>query len=308
MTGQEIATRSNSRNMRGLLKSPELTFLMEAHNGLSARIVESTGFAGIWASGLSISTAMGLRDNNELSWSQLLELLEHMVDQVSIPILVDADTGFGGFNNARRFARKAERLGISGICIEDKLYPKKNSFVGERQPLAEVAEFCGRIRACKDVQVDDEFCVVARIEALVSGYDLNEALDRAYAYEDAAADAILIHSKKKTADQILEFARKWQGNSPLVIVPTTYSNTPTDRFREAGISTLIWANQNIRAAMEAMQTICKKIFEQQTVHQVEREIATIPEIFRLLDYDELDAAEQRYLEPDPAASPRRVAS
>jgi hypothetical protein len=121
---------------------------MEAHNGLSARIVEEAGFKGIWASGLSISAAMGVRDNNEASWTQVLETVEFMSYAVSIPILLDGDTGFGNFNNVRRLVRKLEQRGVAALCIEDKLFPKTNSFInGERQPLADLEEFAGKIKA-----------------------------------------------------------------------------------------------------------------------------------------------------------------
>ena len=117
--------------LRQLLLSPDLSFLMEAHNGLSAKIVEEAGFQGIWASGLSISASLGVRDNNEASWTQVLEVLEFMADATSIPMLVDGDTGFGNFNNVRRLVRKLCDRGVAGVCIEDKLFPKTNSFIGE---------------------------------------------------------------------------------------------------------------------------------------------------------------------------------
>jgi phosphoenolpyruvate phosphomutase len=161
---------------RRQLASIELSFLMEAHNALSAKIVERTGFQGIWASGLSISTALGLRDANEASWTQVLDVLEFMSDVTSIPILVDGDTGYGNFNSIRRLVKKLCQRHIAGVCIEDKLFPKMNSFIGERQPLAEINEFCGRIRAGKDSQLDDDFSVVARIEALIAGHGVDEAL------------------------------------------------------------------------------------------------------------------------------------
>ena len=136
-----------------LLNSPQIEFLMEAHNGISARIVEEAGFKGIWGSGLCISAAMGVRDNNEASWTQVLEVLEFMSDATTIPILVDADTGYGNFNNARRLVRKLEQRSVAAMCIEDKLFPKTNSFIkGELQPLADVGEFCGKIKAVKDTQ------------------------------------------------------------------------------------------------------------------------------------------------------------
>src|SRR6266481_6149345 len=134
--GKEEETMRNTRKttqLRRLIQSPELSFLMEAHNGLSAKLVEEAGFAGIWASGLSISAALGLRDNNEASWTQVLDVLEYMADATSLPILVDGDTGYGNFNNVRRLVRKLCQRGIAGVCIEDKLFPKTNSFIGEAQ-------------------------------------------------------------------------------------------------------------------------------------------------------------------------------
>ncbi len=135
---------------------------MEAHDGISARIVEEAGFKGVWGSGLCISAAMGVRDNNEASWTQVLDVLEFMSDASSIPILLDADTGYGNFNNVRRLVRKLEQRGVAAMCIEDKLFPKTNSFInGEQQPLADMDEFCGKIKAAKDTQQDADFCVVA---------------------------------------------------------------------------------------------------------------------------------------------------
>ncbi len=134
--------------LKNMLQSPELEFLMEAHNGLSAKIVEEAGFKGVWASGLSMSAAMGVRDNNEASWTQVLEVVEFMSDATTIPILIDGDTGYGNFNNMRRLVKKLEQRNIAGVCVEDKLFPKTNSFIrGDQQPLADIEEFSGKIKA-----------------------------------------------------------------------------------------------------------------------------------------------------------------
>jgi phosphoenolpyruvate phosphomutase len=179
--GMAFAPRSRASALREELLSPRLSFLMEAHDGLSAKIVEEAGFRGIWASGLAISAALGVRDSNEASWTQVLEVLEFMSDATTIPILVDGDTGYGNFNNMRRLVRKLCQRQIAGVCIEDKLFPKTNSFIGEGQPLADIDEFCGKIKAGKDSQTDPDFSIVARIEALISGWGLDEALRRAAA-------------------------------------------------------------------------------------------------------------------------------
>ena len=296
--GAKPVTVSRAAKLRQMLHSAELEFLMEAHNGLSARIVREAGFKGIWASGLSISASLGVRDNNEASWTQVVDVLEFMADASDLPILLDGDTGYGNFNNMRRLVRKLEQRGIAGVCIEDKQFPKTNSFLNsERQPLADIEEFVGKIAAGKDTQQDPNFCVVARVEALIAGWGMDEALRRAEAYRLAGADAILIHSKLSKADEIVTFAREWARRSPLIIVPTRYYSTPTDVFREAGISTVIWANHLVRAAASAMQNVAKEIFHSQTLVNVEDRIVAVNEIFRLQDAEEYTAAERIYLSP-----------
>jgi phosphoenolpyruvate phosphomutase len=287
---------SRSAALRRMLLSDRLEFLMEAHNGLSARIVREAGFSGIWASGLSISAQFGVRDNNEASWTQVVDMLEFMADASNLPILLDGDTGYGNFNNVRRLVRKLEQRGIAGVCIEDKQFPKTNSFLnGDRQPLADVEEFCGKIAAGKNTQLDPDFSIVARVEALIAGWGLEEALRRAEAYRRAGADAILIHSKLSKPDEVLAFAREWAGRGPLVIVPTRYYSTPTDVFRKAGISMVIWANHVVRSAAAAMQSTAREIFESETLVNVEDRIAPVEEIFRLQDAHEYSVAERRYL-------------
>lgn len=243
-----------------------------------------------------MSAALGLRDSNEASWTQVLDVLEYMADATTIPILVDADTGYGNFNNARRLVQKLEQLGISGACIEDKLFPKTNSLLEHReQPLADIDEFALKIRAMKDTQRDPNFCVVARVEAFISGWGCDEALRRADAYLSAGADAILMHSKQKNPDEIEQFVKAWNNKGPVVIVPTNYYKTSTETFRKWGISTVIWANHNLRASVRAMQNISKKIHQEQSLINVEPEVVSVKEIFRLQNDDELVQAEKKYL-------------
>jgi phosphoenolpyruvate phosphomutase len=279
-----------------LLHSDKVEFLLEAHNGLSAKIVEEAGFRGIWGSGLAISAALGVRDNNEASWTQVLEVLEFMSDATTIPILLDADTGYGNFNNVRRLVRKLEQRDVAAMCIEDKLFPKTNSFINsEQQPLAEINEFVGKIKAAKDAQDDPDFCIVARVEAFIAGWGLSEALKRAEAYYRAGADAILMHSKISTADQILAFMAEWRDTCPVVIVPTMYYKTPTEIFEEAGVSIVIWANHMLRTSIKAMQIAAARIYADQSLLSIEDEIVPVKEIFRLQNAAELKEAEERYL-------------
>jgi phosphoenolpyruvate phosphomutase len=291
---------SKTQQLREMLLSDEVAFIMEAHDGISSKIVEEAGFKGIWASGLSMSAALGVRDSNEASWTQVLDVLEFMADATTIPILVDGDTGYGNFNNMRRAVQKLCQRNIAGICIEDKLFPKTNSFIGDGQPLADIDEFCGKIKAGKDSQLDDDFSVISRVEALISGWGMAEALKRANAYHEAGADGILIHSKMRDGEEILEFLREWDRRCPVVIVPTTYYQTPTEAFKEAGASLVIWANHNIRAGISAMREVSRRIHRDQSLIGVEDKIASVGDIFELAENAELAEAEKIYL---PASEP-----
>lgn len=292
------AAPSKCAQLRRLLTSPQLEFIMEAHNGISARLVEEAGFKGIWASGLALSAQFGVRDSNEASWTQVVDMLEFMSDATRIPILLDGDTGYGNFNNMRRLVMKLEQRNIAGVCIEDKQFPKLNSFIqGERQPLADVNEFCGKIKAGKDSQRDSDFVIIARVEALIAGWSIAEALRRAEAYHAAGADGILIHSKLSRPGEILEFAREWAGRCPLVIVPTTYYSTPVEVYRKAGISLVIWANHMLRAAIAAMEKISREIHDSESVANVEDSIASMKKVFSLQGAEELAHAQERYLQP-----------
>jgi phosphoenolpyruvate phosphomutase len=230
-----------------------------------------------------------------------------MADHTNVPILLDGDTGYGNFNNARRLVKKLEQRGVAGVCIEDKLFPKTNSFIGEAQPLAGILliissllltymkEFCGKIQAMKDHQKDPEFCVVARVEALIAGWPLEEALKRAEAYRLAGADAILMHSKKSDCSQIDAFMKEWGDRLPVVIAPTKYFTTPTQHFKEIGVSTVIWANHNLRASIAAMQKTSQQIFNEKSLLGVENHIVPVKEVFRLQNTGELEEAEDKYL-------------
>lgn len=296
MSKDTLPTKSGK--LRALLESNQLEFIMEAHNGISAQIVEQAGFKGIWGSGLAMSAQFGVRDSNEVSWTQVVDILEFMSDATEIPILLDGDTGYGNFNNMRRLVKKLEQREIAGVCIEDKLFPKTNSFIdGERQPLADVDEFCGKIKAGKDSQHNPDFCIVARVEALIAGWGIREALGRAEAYHRAGADGILIHSKLSQANEVLEFAHEWGNRSPLVIVPTTYYSTPTDIFRNANISLVIWANHMVRAAVASMEKISADIYANESVIDIEDNIAPVKKLFSLQGAAELSEAQERYLRP-----------
>lgn len=284
--------------LKELLGNGKLDFFMESHSSVSGQIAEEAGFPGLWASSLAMSALCSLRDANELTWDQVADMAELMADATNVPILLDADTGYGNFNNARRAAHKFERRGIAGLSIEDKLFPKTNSFIrSEEQLLIEINEFCGKIKAIKDTVHDKDFCVVARLEGFIVGSPIAEVLERAHACADAGADALFIHSKKKTAVEIEAFMSQWGARLPIVIAPTTYNHVPAADFERMGISVVLWANHLFRASIRAMQGVAKKVWEERSTVGVEPMIVPVAEVFRLQNDAELKEAEDRYLKP-----------
>jgi phosphoenolpyruvate phosphomutase len=296
-------TQTQSQKLRALLQSPRVEHILEAHNALSATIVEEAGIPGLWASSLTLSCADGMRDNSELTMTEVLDTLETITAKVSIPILFDGDTGYGQFSHFQQLVRKLCLRQVGGVCIEDKVFPKTNSFLrSEGQDLAPIDEFCGKLRAGKDVQPDPDFAVVARTESLIVGLDVTAALDRAERYAEAGADAVLIHSKDRTFAPIQDFMRQWSGAVPVVCVPTTYYSTPMQAFQEAGVSLVIWANHMLRAAIGSMQDVANHIGRTGTARDLEDDISSVKELFRLQDADGLLEGERLYLEQGSGAS------
>ncbi|MDG2333284.1 MAG: phosphoenolpyruvate mutase [Myxococcota bacterium] len=300
---QNSLLESNSKKLRKLLESPRVEQILEAHNSLSATIVEEAGLSGLWASSLTLSCAAGLRDNSELTMTEVLEVLESITARANIPILFDGDTGYGQFSHFQQLVRKLCVRRVGGVCIEDKIFPKTNSFLrSEGQSLAPVEEFAGKLRAGKDAQTDPDFVVVARTEALIVGLDTAAAIDRAERYVDAGADAILIHSKERTFAQVQDFMSKWSGRAPVVCVPTTYYSTPMEAFDQAGVSLVIWANHMLRAGIGAMQSVANEIGAKGTARDLEDAIAPVKEVFRLQDADGLLEGEKTYLHKESGVS------
>lgn len=294
---------TNARKLRDLLESPRVEQILEAHNAVSATIVQEAGIRGLWASSLTLSCAAGLRDNSELTMTEVLDVLESITAKVAIPILFDGDTGYGQFSHFQQLVKKLCLRGVGGVCIEDKVFPKTNSFLrSEAQALAPVDEFAGKIRAGKDAQTDGDFVVAARTESLIVGLDMAEAIDRAERYVEAGADAILIHSKARSFAEVREFMARWDRPTPVICVPTTYYSTPMEAFQQAGISLVIWANHMLRASIGAMQHVANHIGETGTARDLEDAIVPVKEVFRLQDADGLLEGEKLYLNQGSACS------
>ena len=285
-----------TEQLRHLIRgSNRMALAMEAHSALSALIAERAGFPIIWASGLSLSSVHGLHDANELSWSQVLDELSFMVDRVDVPVLLDGDSGYGDFNNFRLILKRLTRLNVAGVVIEDKVFPKRNSFADSVQHLAPVAEFCSKLKAGRDTVGGTGPLIIARAEGFIAGRPLEETLERCAAYAEAGADAIFIHSKRKDPSEIYTFCQEWKNRTPVIACPTTYCSESFENLEAAGIAVAICANQSLRASIRAMTDVCRAIRSGQALSCVESGIAPVAEIFDLLDYDELYRAESRYL-------------
>jgi len=290
-------------NIKGLFNGPGLIRIVGAHDGLGAKLVERSGFDGVWASGLEISTSYAVPDASILTMSQYLERACEMSDAVSIPVVADCDTGYGNSNNVIHMVKKYEAAGISAICIEDKRFPKVNSLLEEgRQELAPIAEFVGKIMAAKNAQSSTEFMVVARVEALIAGWGEKEALLRAEKYVEAGADAVMIHSKAETYDEIVSFAKKWGKRSPLVIVPTTYPSIMADfsekELLSMGIKMVVFANQGLRSAIKAMNDTFAEIKRVNGIHTLDGKIVSLEEIFHLQGMTDFKRQEKEYLKSE----------
>jgi phosphoenolpyruvate phosphomutase len=274
-------TRDKAALLRRQLSNPGLVRIAGAYNGVSARLVERSGFDAIWASGFEISTSYGVPDAGILTMSELLETARVMNEAANLPILADCDTGFGDIRNVERMVHMYEAAGIAGVCIEDKQFPKLNSFVDGDHELVPVQVFQAKIRAAKAAQGSTEFLVVARTETFIAGRSLEEALMRAHAYADAGADAILIHSKLSAPTEVLGFARAWKKRTPLIVVPTTYFRTRLSDFDEVGIRAVIYANHAMRAAVRAMSETLIAIHTHGSTECVEQNIARVADLFEL---------------------------
>ena len=216
---------TNSENLRKIIEIKPIVKVGGAYDALSAKLVETSGFDAIWAGSFAISATHALPDASILTMTDFLRAAENMVDSCNIPVIADCDTGFGGPANVSHAVKKYEKAGVAGMSIEDKIFPKQNSLLKNSiQKLLPEKDFVAKIIAAKESKKDPNFMIIARTEALIAEKGMDEALRRAKAYEKAGADAILIHSKKNTPNEIFEFSEKWDEGIPLVVVPTSYSS------------------------------------------------------------------------------------
>ncbi len=297
MTGR--STDSPARKLRLALGRSGPLLVAGAHNPLSARLVEEAGFDAVWASGFEISASQGVPDANILTFSENLEVARGIAHAIDIPVIADCDSGFGNAVNVVRTIREYEDAGIAGICLEDNIFPKRCSFYsGSRRELVSPEEHAGKIRAAKAAQRDPDTFIIARTEALIAGWGEAEALKRAHAYADAGADAVLIHSKSKTLDELAHAAQQWNRDTPLVVVPTIFPTASADDCHAAGFKIVIFANHGLRAAIKAMQQTLGELHRTRRIADVEPSLVPLEEVYRLVGVEEMNHQEKQFLPAD----------
>ena len=264
------------------LKAKPILKVGGAFDAMSAKLIEINGFDAIWAGSFAISATHALPDASIMTMTEFLAVASNMVESCKIPVIADCDTGFGGPSNISHMIKKYENSGIAAVSIEDKIFPKQNSLLENgRQELISEKEFVAKIIAAREAKQNKELMIIARTEALIAGMGMNEAIKRAHAYEDAGADAILIHSKKDTPNEIFEFSDMWNGNIPLVVVPTSYPSVNLDELISHKIRMVIYANQSLRVAHAAMSRVLQEINKTKSLSEVEEKMSTMEQIFEL---------------------------
>jgi phosphoenolpyruvate phosphomutase len=268
----------DGRGLRDLLGGPTIVRLMGAHNALGALVAERAGFHGIWASGLELAASRGVPDSGVITMTDQLAAASSMAGAVSVPVLADCDTGFGDVGQT---VRAFESAGVAGVCVEDKRWPKLNSFAAGPQDLVTIEEFTRTIHEAKARQRAAAFVLVARTEALVAGHGPREALARARAYADAGADAVLVHSKERRPDELFDVIGRWDRPAALAVVPTTYYTTTAAELERLGVRVVIYANQGLRSALRAMERTCAEILRTGSSSSVEEQIASVASVLEV---------------------------
>ena len=288
---------NRNARFRQKLQASVLMHAMSAHNPLSAKLAAEAGFDAIWGSGFELSASHAVPDANILSFGQHLDMMRAIAAAVDAPVIADIDTGFGNAVNVSYIVPQYEAAGCSAVVMEDKTFPKDTSLrAAGRQELVRVEEFQGKVEAACAARRDPDFCVIARTEALIAGMGESEALARAAVYEAAGADAILIHSKQSTPDEILSFAAAWRGGVPLVLVPTAYPQLRESDIQALGnVGLVIYGNHAIRAAVGAMRDVFARIRRDGGIHEVDASLPTVKEIIALQGDAGMRELERRYL-------------
>lgn len=282
--------------IRKLLNLVPIVKTIEVHSGLTGLIAEKTiiadenhidQFDAMWISSLCDSTEKGKPDIELVDMTSRFRTINDIMEVTTKPIIFDGDTG-GIAEHFVYTVRSLERMGVSAVIIEDKVGLKKNSLFGTEveQTQDDIEHFCDKIRAGKNAQLSDDFMVIARIESLILEQGMDDALKRAFAFRDAGADGIMIHSRRKEPNEILEFCDKFReqdSETPIVVVPSSYNTITEEELIKHGVNIVIYANQLLRAAFPAMQNAAKSILKNHRAHEIDEELLSIKDIITLID-------------------------
>lgn len=284
------------RRLKQLLKMRPIVKAIEVHSGLTGLIAEKTvvehngrldQFDAMWISSLCDSTAKGKPDIELVDMTSRFRTIDDVTDVTTKPIIFDGDTG-GLTEHFVYTVRSLEKMGVSAVIIEDKTGLKKNSLFGSEveQTQDSIESFSAKIAAGKKVQLTDEFMIIARIESLILERGMDDALMRAHAFVKAGADGIMIHSRKKEPDEILEFCDKFRAadsRTPLVVVPTSFNEITEEELGRHGVNIVIYANQLTRSAFPAMEETAKDILRYHRAKEVDDRLMPIKNIITLID-------------------------
>lgn len=268
-----------------------------AHDAMSANLIERHGFDAVWVSGFGVSAmAYGLPDLNLVTMTETLAVTCRIESITGLPVVVDCDNGFGGYSNVVRTVLEFDRAGVAAVCIEDNLFPKRNSLYqgSSRRELIDTKEQARRLHAAKQAQESPAFVLIARVEALIAGHGVGAAIERAVAYAEAGSDAILIHSKDKSLTEIEGFLTEWRKTgieTPLVAVPTLFPDYTAAELHTKGFGMVILANQPMRASVQAMEETLRLLREEGKPAAADPHIAAVNHIFDLVHTTETIEAE-----------------
>lgn len=274
-------TPTKANHLRFLLQTGRLLVGVGARDALDARLIEEAQFDFVWASSFCISVANCVPDSSILSMTQFLDAARSMNEAVRLPVVFDADTGYGNEHNVAYATKRIEEAGLAALCIEDKVFPKQSSLrSGAQHELLRIEEFARKIESAVSARRNEDFIVIARTEALIAGFDQGEALRRAHAYEEAGADCILLHSK--SASEVVQCLRAWTGKTRFVLVPTNYPDLIERVIKESGkVAMVIYANHSVRAAVKAVREVLSEMRAVHGAHTVGDRLATLEEMFSL---------------------------
>ena len=270
------------------LRGKQFVKVCGAFDVMSAKLAEMNGFDAIWASGFGISSARALPDAGIITMTELLDAVTFMSEACSIPVIADCDTGYGGPNNVAHLVKKFENAGICGICIEDKTFPKENSlFKDGKQDMLSKRDFVAKIVAAKNAKRNDDFVIIGRVEALIADLGVEEALNRANAYEKAGADIIFVHSRKESPDEIFEFLKLWKGKIPMMIIPTAFPTVTLDELKSRGVGMVVYAHQTTLAAFAAVSDVIKQMSKVKSLSELNTKMASMEDLFNLQGMQQL---------------------